>query len=189
MLLGRQALKGLNGGRAEAHNNLVDSLRRQLMHDNYDYMTSASDDLLMPAPRQYDDAAAGPLADDADYFPEPSPARPLHVRPPHRRARSRRQRPRARSFAEDEPQAPALEVPFQRVESNVPVSNKDLYYYVDDARLNGGPDEALAFNVLEVADAPDQDFDDEAPPAPPRKKKYSILEVLVIKFYCLNKSA
>ncbi|XP_026331453.1 uncharacterized protein LOC113238823 [Hyposmocoma kahamanoa] len=47
---------------------------------------------------------------------------------------------------------------------------------MDDARLTGG--DALAFDALDVADAPDNDFDDDGPPAAaPRKKKYTILEI------------
>lgn len=227
VLSGRRALEGLNGAHGENRNNLVDSLRRQLMHDNYDYMTSASADLLEPAPPPYDDMAAldaGPPVDDGDYFPEPSPARSRGKRPrahalepraqslrrqPPRgqlprgqsfraqslreqspgekslreqapRGQSRRIRPRAQVSVEAEPQAPAQDFHYQHVESNVPVSNKDLYYYVDDARLNGGARDALAFNVLDVADAPDNDdFDDEAPEGPQRKKKYTILEVFL----------
>lgn len=187
---GRRAHDGLKGAHAVGRNKLVDSLRRQLMHDNYDYMASVSEDRPAPAPQLYDDVGQA-LArsfesdrpvDDGDYFTEPAPARTRRKRPRiHRlrtRTQQRRRRQREQLSTEDEPQVPARRQPYQRVESNVPVSNKDLYYYMDDARLNGG--DPLAFNVLDVADAPDDDdFDDDAPPAAARKKKYTILEVLV----------
>lgn len=176
---------GMNAIRDEVDNSLVDSLRRQLMHDNYDYMSSANDDLLAPAPHSYDGSApkhADHPVDDGDYFPEHAPARlrsdlyrPQQSTP---RAQSRRVlRQRERLSLENGPRAPARKVPYQRVESNVPVSNKDLYYYMDDAHLNTG--DALAFNALDVADAPDDDddFADDAPPST-RKKKYTMLEVL-----------
>lgn len=157
------------------------------MHDNYDYMTFATDELPSPAPRVYDDGAPAnahgfqevPPHIEGDYFPAPEPA-PLPPKPLSEPRGYFNQRKRNKHLLEIETRSFSKIVPYQRVESNIPVSHKDLYYYVGDALLNAGAGVAdgPAFNALDVADAPDNDFDDDLPPnPPPPKKKYTILEV------------